>query len=178
MARYIITNEEVEKMLVTPKSTVSKMKWLEEKSGCGERHKYYSACQIMKTTIDDLYFRSEYKAAVIYPSDGLIKVHEKINAGLFYKNYQISAIHYCQTPHKNKVGSGLPFYRKTINGLHRHIWIDGDAKSGYAEPIIDINEEITLDAILKMFCFENKLSILGGYKPPFTEMQYDIDMLD
>lgn len=175
MSKIIVTEEDAKKAIGTPKTTLLPMNWIEEKLiNSPSRYKFLSACLVMKTSVEDLYFNCNYKAA-IYHINGDLKVHENIGSRLLYKDQRVSAIEYCQSNHKNKVGTHLPYFGKTINGLHRHIFVDGSDK--YAEPIsIETIGQINLENIINLFCFENNLTILGGYKAPFEAITDQLDL--
>lgn len=172
MSKYIVTIEEAKYALDLSKQTTDPMDWRVENASYGSsRYKYKTACQVLRTTIKGLFFHCAYKSDVFYPNSAEIRIHKNINVGLYFNNCRISAIDYCQSEHRNNIGEGLPYYGEIFNGLHRHIWLEEGY--GYAEPIVP-DWEINLENIIKLFCIENNLDILNGYKAPFTEEQLSL----
>lgn len=88
---------------------------------------------------------------------------------LFYKDMRIYATD-CDDhgSHNNKDnGKGRPFHRKTVSGIHEHLWSEAD-QDRYAEPLAD---ELASD-VLKVWQHFSKtanLSVPNGFVYPPTQ---------
>lgn len=119
---------------------------------------------------EDLYFRAQYRGRITQQMGGARLVRgEHVSAGLYLARYRLLAYDLADRFHYNRVGAGLPYYRQSISGLHRHFWIDeGD---GYAEPLT--LTDTSAGGIIKAFLQESHITIVGGVKPVPRE-QYSL----
>ena len=94
-----------------------------------------------------------------------------LSVNLIASNQRILAYDLADQPHANRTGKGLPYYRQSISGLHRHFWVaEGD---GYAEPLT--LTDTSAEGIIKAFLQESHITIPGGIKPVPSE-QYALPL--
>ena len=117
-------------------------------------------------------YRAQYRGRITQQMGGARLVRgEHVSAGLYLARYRLLAYDLADRFHYNRVGAGLPYYRQSISGLHRHFWIDeGD---GYAEPLT--LTDTSAGGIIKAFLQESNITIPGGVKPVPRE-QYSLPL--
>lgn len=163
-----MTPSEAQAIIAIPKETASPMQWQQKPAKFIPSFvQYASVLKIHNEVREDLYFRALYRASHYEEKYGAILWQdESIAVGLFAGNNRIAAIDYDNNkPHRNQKGENLPYFGKTLIGLHRHIWTaDGYV---YAEPL-ELTER-SLETIITLFAQENHLTIQGGYIHPFAQ---------
>ena len=163
-----MTPSEAQAIIAISKETASPMQWQQKPAKFIPSFvQYASVLKIHNEVREDLYFRALYRASHYEEKYGAILWQdESIAVGLFAGNNRIAAIDYDNNkPHRNQKGENLPYFGKTLIGLHRHIWTaDG---YGYAEPL-ELTE-CSLETIITLFAQENHLTIQGGYIHPFAQ---------
>ena len=163
-----MTPSEAQAIIAISKETASPMQWQQKPAKFIPSFvQYASVLKIHNEVREDLYFRALYRASHYEEKYGAILWQdESIAVGLFAGNNRIAAIDYDNNkPHRNQKGENLPYFGKTLIGLHRHIWTaDG---YGYAEPL-ELTE-CSLETIITLFAQENHLTIQGGFIHPFAQ---------
>lgn len=157
------TLAEVQAIIAASKIAVQKMKWLPSPTRHNPKYfNYHTALQIENEIREDLYFRAQYRGRITQQMGGARLVrNEHVSAGLYLARYRLLAYDLADRFHYNRVGTGLPYYRQSISGLHRHFWIaEGD---GYAEPLT--LTDTSAGGIIKAFLQESHITIAGGIEP-------------
>ncbi len=144
------------------KKTYSNPQWVE----------FQTACRVNNAVREDVFFIASYRAKK-YEYDPehrggfVIEQSEKFNAALMIGPNRVFAIDIDDTPHTNKKGIGLPYFKKTIESrAHIHIWCGQGY--GYAEPFEDID---TVENLLDVFQARANLVIMGGIVHPMKGIQ-------
>ena len=167
------TLAEVQAIIAAAKTAVQEMKWLPAPTKHSPKYfNYNTALKIENEIREDLYFRAQYRGRITQQMGGARLVrNEHVSAGLYLARYRLLAYDLADRFHYNRVGAGLPYYRQSISGLHRHFWIDeGD---GYAEPLT--LTDTSAGGIIKAFLQESNITIVGGVKPVPRE-QYSLPL--
>ena len=167
------TLAEVQAIIATNKTTVQGMKWIENPAKHNPKYFNYStALKIENEIREDLYFRAQYRGRITQQINGALLVRsEHVSVGLYLAKHRLLAYDLADRFHYNRVGAGLPYYRQSISGLHRHFWVaEGD---GYAEPLT--LTDTSAEGIIKAFLQESHITIPGGIKPVPSE-QYALPL--
>lgn len=165
-ARAIIAEQKitVREMEWVPKKTASNPQWVE----------FVSACRVKSEIREDVMFRAQFRPARnIVMGDARIVLSEIFNAALCVGPHRILALDSEDTPHKNKRGLGLPYYRQTLTGrTHLHLWTDEGY--GYVEPIEP--PILSVELLVADFLPRANLTLLGIFRHPLQGAQLGLDI--
>ena len=156
--------QEAQAIIRAPKTTVRVMEWKIQTGNYNpNRFQFDSALQINSETREDLFLRLRYRGEYSQNKNGLSFVRNaNIASGLFAANNRIFAYDYDYgRPHLNTVGTGMPYYRQSFTGLHKHIWTAEGY--GYAEPFSLTDNR--LETIITAFAQAANIAIKGGFVP-------------
>jgi hypothetical protein len=166
----ILTAAEAALLVQAKKTTVRPMEWVPKKSPSNPRWlEFVSVCKIESEIREDLYFRSQYRAARTEVSGAAnIEYAAIYNAAITAGGERIVALDADDTPHTNKVGRGMEWYRKTLRGrYHFHRWCDEGY--GYAEPVDEDLHDIEL--LVDHFLVLANLALIDGFTHPLKGAQ-------
>ncbi|WP_248322003.1 hypothetical protein [Caballeronia sp. Sq4a] len=177
-AKPVLSVDEAQALIAMEKSTVRPMEWVAKKQVSNPQWvQYVSACRIATADggseiREDLFFLTQFRARKIEIVGGAtIEYEEQYNAAFMVGGERILAVDADSTPHTNKVGRGLPWYKKRVPGrYHLHIWTEDGY--GYTEPIFQELDDIEL-AISHFLPLAN-LNLLGGFVHPLKGSQMDL----
>jgi hypothetical protein len=174
-ATPLLTPEEAQAIIDIPKATIRPLEWIPKKSASNPQWvEFVSVCRIENEIREDLFFRTQFRAAKTQVvGDSTIQFEAIYNAAITAGGERIFAIDADDTQHTNKVGAGRPLYKTALQGrYHVHTW--SAEGYGYAEPIdIDLND---IELLVDYFLPRANLTLINGFLHPLRGVQIELQL--